>query len=64
MLKKSFDTKVVSIKIEMSNEWNVGFLQNSPLGIQHTYSTKFPIGQRTSETLFLIWHKALQLYYF
>ena len=33
----------------MNNEWNINFLQNSPLGIQYTYSSKFLIDRSTSK---------------
>ena len=36
---------------EMNKEWNVNF-QNNTLGIQHTYSTTFSIGQSISESPF------------
>ena len=29
--------------LQMSNEWNINFLQNCPLDIQHVYSSKFSL---------------------
>ena len=34
----------VLTKTEMNNEWNIHFLQNSPLSIQHIYFSEFLIG--------------------
>ena len=47
---KSIEIETVFTKTEMNNEWNVNFLQNSYLGIQHAYFIKFSIGWSTSET--------------
>ena len=44
MLKKYEDWSCIYQETEMNNEWNILFLQNSPLGIQYTYSSKFSIG--------------------
>ena len=37
----------------MKYELNVIFPQNSPFGIQQTYSIEFSIGWSTSETIFI-----------
>ena len=42
------------------NKWNVNFLQNSTLHIQHTHSSEFSIGQNTSATPLLIWPEATE----
>ena len=40
---KSIKTDIVLTKREMNNNWNINFLQDILLGIQHTYSNKFSI---------------------
>ena len=42
-------TEGIFTNIEMNNKWNVNFLQNSPLGIQCTYSSEFSTVQSNSE---------------
>ena len=49
-------------KTEMNNEWNVNFLQNTPL--HHTYSNESHIGQSTSEISLLVRYEATPLYLF
>ena len=49
---------------QKNNESNVPFLQNTPLSIQHPYSSKFSIGQSTSKTPLLIWCETASLYFF
>ena len=51
----SIKNEVVFTKMEMNYEWNIDFSQNTPLGIQYTYSSKFFIGQSTSKTFFFVW---------
>ena len=51
---KNIKIEAVFTKTEMKNEWTINFLQNSPLNIQHTYTSEFSISHRTSETPFLI----------
>ena len=43
---------------EMNDHWNINFLQNCLLSIQHTYSSEFSIDQCTSETSLFIWCEA------
>ena len=43
MSSKSIKTEAVFTKADMSNEQNINFLQNSPLGIQHNYLSEFSI---------------------
>ena len=40
---KSIKTKAVFVKTEINNEWNINFLRNTSLDIQHTYSREFSI---------------------
>ena len=61
---KSTGAEAVFSKTDMNNEWNISFLQNSPLGIQHTYSSECPIGQNSSKTFLFIGCKAGLLYFF
>ena len=47
--------KVLKLKLyllQMNNKQNINFLQNSSLRTQHTNSSKFPISQSISGTLF------------
>ena len=54
MSSKSIETKAVFTKTEVNNKWNVDFIQNDDLVIQHTYSSTFPLV--TAPLKFLIWH--------
>ena len=45
---------------EINNKRNVDFLQNTPIGIQHSYFSKFLMGLSTSETFLYIWFEAVQ----
>ena len=51
------ETEAVFTKREMIIKWNINFLWNCHLGIKHTYSSEFSIGQSTFKTPFLIWYK-------
>ena len=51
---KNIKTQAVFAKTEINNGLNINFLQNSLLGSRHTYSSKLSIGQRTSETPFIL----------
>ena len=42
MCWKTIEIEDVFTKTEMNNEWNVNFLQNSPLGIQHICYIQHP----------------------
>ena len=44
---KCIKTKDVFTKTEINNEWNINFLHNSPLGIQHSYSSEFSMVYET-----------------
>ena len=48
---------------EIRNEWNFFFLVNTPPVIEHTYSTVFPNGRSTSETLLFIFYEFVTLYF-
>ena len=50
--------------MKMNNEWNIDFLQNSPLGIQNIHSSEFSISQSISETPILILYEVLAIYFF
>ena len=41
---ESIDSEAVFTKRRINNKGNIDFLQNSPLGIQYTYSIKFFLG--------------------
>ena len=41
--KERMKTETVFTKREMTNDWDVHFLQNSSFGIQNTYSSEFTI---------------------
>ena len=49
---EKYQNWTVFTKIEMNNEWNIIFVQNNHLGIQHTYNSDFPIGRSTSNHSF------------
>ena len=51
---KSIKNETLFSKKGMNNEWNINFLQNSPLGIQHTHFSEFSIGQNVFQTTFFI----------
>ena len=40
MCSKNIETEAVSAEIDMNNEWNVNFYQNSFFGIEHSYSSE------------------------
>ena len=56
------NSEVAFTKIEKNEEWNVSFLQNTPLTIQHTYSCQFSIDRTTFETSLFIWCEAVLMY--
>ena len=43
-----------SVDTGMNNEWNINFLQNSPLGIQKLIPVRFPLVKKSMKLLF--WH--------
>ena len=61
---KSIKTEAIFTKIEMNNEWNVNFLQNTYVGMQYTYSSGFLICRSISEIPLLEWCEGAVSYFF
>ena len=64
VFSKSIKIETLFIWTGKNKEQNVNYIKNSPLGIQHTYSSKFPIGWNTSVISFLIWNETATLHLF
>ena len=63
MFKKYRDSSCIR-QDRNDNEWNINFLQNSALAIQHKYSSEFSIGWSNSETFIVIRCEAVPSYFF
>ena len=61
---KKFWDKALFTKTEIRNVWNVHFLENSPLEVQHAYLSKYSINWSTFETSLLIWCDSAISYFF
>ena len=64
MCSKGVETENLFTKVEMNNDWNINFLQDSPLDIQHTYFSEFSISQSTFETPLLMLYESSLSYFF
>ena len=60
---KCIETEAV-FTIDRNEQYLINFLQNSPCGFQHIYSSEFAISRSTSKTHLLIWCESVPSYFF